>query len=358
MFSIDQFNFELPPGRIANTPVDPRDSSRLLVVDRNSGKLQHLHFSDLPSLLGPNDVIVRNNTKVIPARIYGQKETGGKCEVLLVRQLEMTTNTTSWECMTKPGLKPGQTLSFANSDLVATCTQITGFTRKIEFNKSGPDFFVSLNTVGHTPIPPYIKWSSGDEEKLREVYQTTFAKIVGSVAAPTAGLHFTPLLDEKLKAKGVQIEEVTLHVGLGTFLPLQDEQLASGTLHHEYYEVTEAVAQRLNDAKARGKRIIAVGTTTTRTLETCAHDGIIRASKGDTNLFIQPGYHFQFVDTMITNFHLPKSSLLMLISAFSGAPNTGHEFTDFNNSIVGKAYQAAIEEQYRFYSFGDAMMIR
>jgi S-adenosylmethionine:tRNA ribosyltransferase-isomerase len=357
MFSIDQFNFELPPERIANAPADPRDTSRLLVVDRETGLLSHLHFYDLPSLLGPNDVIVRNNTRVIPARIYGQKETGGKCEILLVHQTEMSEATTTWECMTKPGLKPGQTISFANSDLTATCTEITGFTRKIEFNKNGPDFFVTLNQVGHTPIPPYIEWSAGDEEHLRQVYQTTFAKIQGSVAAPTAGLHFTQDLDEKLRQKGVTIEEVTLHVGLGTFLPLQDEQLASGTLHHEYYEVLPEVAERLTTAKRAGKRIISVGTTTTRTLETCTQAKLLNPGKGDTNLFIQPGYQFQFVDVMITNFHLPKSSLLMLISAFGANPNTTHPFKVFSESIIGKAYQAAIDQEYRFYSFGDAMML-
>ncbi len=359
MFSLDHFNYSLPQENIAHSPAHPRDTSKLLVLSRSTGEIQHKHFYDLPDLLTANDVLVRNNTKVLPARIFGTKPTGGKCEILLIRQLEHGTNTCSWECMTKPGLKIGQTVSFEGSDVQATCMEITDFTRTLEFNQPIQEFYISLDKIGHTPIPPYIRWDIHDEKELREIYQTTYAKITGSVAAPTAGLHFTPEIDEKLKQKGVQIEEVTLHVGLGTFLPLQDEQLKTGKLHHEFYEVTPKVAERLNEAKKQGKRIISVGTTTTRVLETCANEnGELIPGSGDTDLMIQPGDTFKFIQAMITNFHLPKSSLLMLVSAFVSIPNTTHEFTTFEHTTVGKAYAEAIANSYRFYSFGDAMLIQ
>jgi S-adenosylmethionine:tRNA ribosyltransferase-isomerase len=358
MWKIDQFDYSLPPEQIAQTPANPRDSSRLLVLNRQTGEISHKHFFDLPSLLTDNDVIVRNNTKVIPARVYGKKDTGGACEILLLHQQQLTARGTVWECMTKPGLKVGQTISFPESDLEATCTEITGYTRILEFNQNKESFYVSLEKIGHTPIPPYIHWANNDEATLRQLYQTTFAKVSGSAAAPTAGLHFTPELDEQLRAKGVQIEEVTLHVGLGTFLPVQDEQIQAGQLHHEWYEVKTETAQRLNQAKKDGKRIIAVGTTTSRTLESCAtQTNLLEAKSGETTLFIQPGYQFKFVDALLTNFHLPKSSLLMLISALVSAPNTDHNFQNFAHSFVGKAYLSAVQEKYRFFSFGDAMFI-
>lgn len=357
MFSIDQFNYDLPSELIAQTPAEPRDSSRLLVLHRTTGTISHHHFYDLPSFLGANDVLVRNNTKVIPARIFGRKATGGACEILLLQQQRFTSTGTVWECLTKPGLKLGQVISFAHSSLTATCVEITGYTRILEFNQNKEAFFSSLETLGHTPLPPYIHWSEGDEMHLRQLYQTTFAKVAGSAAAPTAGLHFTPDLDEKLRAQGVQIEEVTLHVGLGTFLPLQLEQLHSGQLHHEWFEVSSATAARLNKAKKAGKRIISVGTTSTRTLESCAQNGALVAQAGETTLFIQPGFKFQCVDAQITNFHLPKSSLLLLVSAFASRPNTVHEFMDFAHSSVGRAYQEAIKKEYRFFSFGDGMLI-
>jgi len=370
MFSIDQFDYQLPPELIANAPASPRDSSRLLVVDKQTGQLQHKHFFDLPALLTSNHVLVRNNTKVIPARIFGRKPTGGACEILLLHQESFTPTGVRWECLTKPGLKVGQVIEFpeqnqnhnsSTSPLRATCVEQTGFTRIIEFNQNRTDFYISLVAIGHTPIPPYIKWADKDETKLRQLYQTTYAKVTGSAAAPTAGLHFTPELDDKLRNQGVQIEEVTLHVGLGTFLPVQEEQIKAGELHHEWFEVNSETASRLNEAKQAGKIIVAVGTTTTRTLETCAknnQDGTITAQTGQTSLFIQPGYKYRFVDELITNFHLPKSSLLMLISAFVSKPNTEVEFVDFPHSLVGKAYQEAIKEKYRFFSFGDAMLIK
>jgi S-adenosylmethionine:tRNA ribosyltransferase-isomerase len=319
--------------------------------------MKHQRFSDIVELLDPNSVLVRNNTKVIPARIFGIKDTGGKCELLLIKQHQVSDAGCVWECLSKPGLKPGQTVTFPGSDLQGVCREITGFTRLIEFNQNHAQFLQSLHQIGHTPIPPYIHWEKDDEEQLRQVYQTTYAKISGSAAAPTAGLHFTPELDEKLRQKGIIIEEVTLHVGLGTFQPVQDEQLKSKTLHHEYYQLTAETAERLNQAKAAGKKIVSVGTTTTRVLETCSQSGQLQPGEGETDLFIQPGYQFHCVDQLITNFHLPESSLLMLISAFVSEPNTTLSFTDFAHSSVGQAYQVAIQEQYRFFSFGDAMFI-
>lgn len=356
-FQIDQFDYTLPKERIAQVPAKPRDSSRLLDLDRNSGEMKDLHFSDLPSLLDENTVIVRNNTKVIPARLFGKKITGGQCELLLIKLISHDSESCVWECLSKPGLKENQQVLFPNSSLIAICTQLANYTRILKFNLNLQDFYLELYRLGSTPIPPYISWEEGDEERLRTLYQTTYAKISGSAAAPTAGLHFTPELDQKLQKQGVEIIEVTLHVGLGTFLPLQPEQIASGKLHEEIYQVTPEVAEKLNSAKAQKKKIIAVGTTTTRLLETVGTEGVIKPGSGKTDIFIQPGFTFNFVDAMITNFHLPKSSLLMLISAFTSEPNTQHGFTTFAESNVGRAYLHAVESNYRFFSFGDAMFI-
>ncbi len=363
-FQITQFDYQLPPELIAQTPAHPRDSSKMLVLDRQSGEITHRHFYDLADFLGAGDVLVRNNTKVIPARILGHKaETGGKCEILLLQQVRNDDDSCQWECMGKPGLKIGQVIEFENSALTATCREITGYTRILEFSMNLQSFYIELNRIGETPIPPYIHWAKDDELNLRELYQTTYAKILGSAAAPTAGLHFTPELDAKLRARGVEFAEVTLHVGLGTFLPLQPEQIESGKLHHEIYELNEATAAQLNAAKRAGKKIVAVGTTTTRVLETLAvlgENGLgeIQAGTGQTNLFIQPGTRFKFVDKLITNFHLPKSSLLMLVAAFTTEPNAPHKFEDFLHTPVGMAYQTAIAEKYRFFSFGDGMLIK
>src|SRR5579859_6826448 len=359
MWNIDQFIYILPDRLIAQTPAVPRDHSRLMVVDRSSGRFEHRHFWDLPGLLSDGDVLVRNNTKVLPARIFGRKESGGRCEILLIKQVGFGAEGAIWECLTKPGLKESQVVAFEDSLLRAKCQKDTNYTRILEFNQKGETFFASLEKIGHVPIPPYIHWEKDDETELRKLYQTTFAKVSGSVAAPTAGLHFTPELDEALRKKGAEIEEVTLHVGLGTFLPLQKEQLVSGKLHSEFYILSADVAERLNRAKSAGKRIISVGTTTTRVLETCVGgDGLLSAQSGETDIFIQPGYKFAFVDSLMTNFHLPKSSLLMLISAFVSAPNTSEKFVDFQKSLMGRAYEEAIRENYRFYSFGDAMWVR
>lgn len=367
MFSLDQFDYQLPPELIAQFPIEPRDMCRLLVLNRETGEKSHKIFRDIVTLIEPGSVLVRNNTKVLPARLLGKKDTGGKCEVLLVHQLAspFPESITRWECLTKPGLKPGQEVTFTLPDsplahFTAHCSaesDFASYTRIVDFDCPEKDFYGKLLELGHTPLPPYITHAPKDENTLRQIYQTTYAKLSGSVAAPTAGMHFTPELDEALKEKGVQIVEVTLHVGLGTFLPVQDDQLAKKRLHHEYFELTQETADLINDAKKAGQKIVSVGTTTTRVLESVAHDGKLTAQSGTTDLFIQPGDRYQIVDQLITNFHLPKSSLLMLLSAFVSAPNTTHPFTTFDDCTAGKAYSTAVQEQYRFFSFGDAMFV-
>ncbi len=353
-FTLDDFQYHLPSELIANQPANPRDHSRLLLVNRANRKFEHAHFYDLADFLTNNDVLVLNETKVFPARLLGKKITGGKLELFLLRQLSLDT----WQAISKPGLKVGQQVVFGLADeLRATVInkEIDG-DLTVQFNLAGNDFLTTLDKLGKTPIPPYIH-ATQSEKKLREVYQTIYARNVGSAAAPTAGLHFTPALLEKLNNKGVQIAKVTLHVGLGTFQPVKEEHLQSQKLHQEFYEIDQATAQLLNQAKKAGKRIICVGTTSTRALESAFKDGQIQAQKSDTQLFIYPGKKFQFVDSLITNFHLPGSSLLMLVSALVCQPNSVEQFTNFNDSLIGQAYQQAIANQYRFYSFGDAMWI-
>lgn len=347
-----------------------------MVVDRQTSRLEEHHFFDLPTLLTANDVLVRNNTKVLPARIVGHKDTGGQVELLLTKRVGVNgvAQTETWECLTKPGLKTGQKVTFEvpekDSPLTATCEAITEMTRQIVFNLAGDALLTELYRIGQTPLPPYIAWQIEDELELRQLYQTTYAKHLGSAAAPTAGLHFTPELDAKLITKGVQIEEVTLHVGLGTFLPVKSDTPSEHHMHSEWFELTAAVADRLNQAKKAGKRIIAVGTTTCRVLESAVSEtevitphnptkiAQVVPQQRETAIFIYPPYQFRFIDGLITNFHLPKSSLLLLISAFTSQPNTPHPFTTFTESSVGQAYQKAIAEGYRFYSFGDAMLIK
>ena len=357
MFTLDQFTYDLPEELIAQAPSELRDHCRLLQLDRQTGEVQHSFFYDLPNVLRPTDLIVRNNTKVIPARIFGQKPTGGHVELLLITPTEMLSTTCRWECLSKPGLKIGQTLSFENTALTATCIELSGYTRIIEFNQPYLTFLQTLDQIGHTPLPPYIHWAGDDELALRELYQTTYAKLSGSVAAPTAGLHFTPELDANLKNKGIQIEEVTLHVGMGTFFPLQDEQLKTRKLHQEKLSLSVETAAKIMAAKQEGRRIISVGTTTTRVLESCWRNDTLQPGEASTELFIQPGYKFQVVDGLITNFHLSRSSLLFLVSAFVTEPNTSHPFENFAQTPIGKAYQTAIEKNYKFFSFGDAMLI-
>lgn len=354
-FSLEDFNYHLPTGHIANQPANPRDSSKLLVLNRTSGSFTHSHFFQLANLLTSNDVLVLNETKVFPARLLGQKDTGGKVELFLLRQLSLDV----WQAISKPGLALGKRVFFGvDKELIAEVIAKDEVGHlQVKFNIGGNDFLRLLDKLGKTPIPPYIK-TNHSESQLRAEYQTVYAKHTGSAAAPTAGLHFTPTLLEHLANKGVTIIKIILHVGLGTFQPIKAEQLQSKQLHTEFFEISVANAKQLNLAKQAGKRIIAVGTTSTRALETACCHGQIVAQNNDTQLFIYPGYQLQFVDSLITNFHLPGSSLLMLLSAFVSAPNAKQEFSNFRQSLAGKAYQLAIENNYRFYSFGDAMWIQ
>lgn len=358
---LSQFKYILPENLIANQPASPRDASKLMLVDRNSGKIRHSIFKNLPELLNTGDVLVFNQTKVIPARLFGQKPTGGNVEVLLLKQTRQDT----WESISKPGLKLGQIIKFTVPPLRWVHKYLEGKVEevksdgvvKIKFNVSRVQLLDVINKIGHMPVPPYIK-NSDTEDVLRKKYQTIYAKISGSAAAPTAGLHFTKRLLQSLRTKGIQLEFVTLHVGLGTFRPVTEAQVSSGKLHQEEYILDTNTAERLNNAKTEGKRIIAVGTTTTRVLESCvSEDGKLQARHGNTEIFIYPPYEFKFIDGLITNFHLPGSSLLMLVSALVSKPNTNTEFIGFRDSLINRAYIEAIEEKYRFYSFGDAMLI-
>lgn len=372
---LDKYNYSLTDEKIANEPVFPRDTSKLLTLNRNNGQIEDHYFYELADLLSNNDVLVINETKVFAARLLGRKQSGGKVELLLIKQVDLDT----FEAISKPGLKLGQKLYFLRRSFSSTDQDLfsdldaNDFLQaevilrdelsakvKVRFNRSGANLLAEIDLCGFTPLPPYIH-SKQTEEKIREEYQTVYAKEEGSAAAPTAGLHFTEGLLAKLNEKGVQIERITLHVGLGTFAKLTSQNLSNKTLHSEYYEVSEEVAKRLNQAKKNGKRIIAVGTTTTRTLESVVllsdSKKELIPSAAETNIFIDPPYQFNFIDALITNFHLPKSSLLMLVSAFCSTPNTKQEFSDFSKLSIGQAYQHALDNNYRFFSFGDGMFI-
>ena len=336
---LSDFMYDLPEERIAQTPVEPRDHSRLMVLHRDTGAIEHRHFYDVIEYLNPGDCLVINDTRVIPARLYGERPTGGACEVLLLKQL----GPKRWETLVRPGkkLKPGAEVIFGDGRLrcrVMESTDVGG--RIVEFQCEG-SFEAALDALGEMPLPPYI------HEKLenRDRYQTVYARQDGSAAAPTAGLHFTPELMERIRQKGVDIVPVLLHVGLGTFRPVKVENIEEHEMHSEYFEVTPEAADRINAARQRGGRIIAVGTTSVRTLESAAQDGRLVAKRGDTSIFIKPGYRFQLVDALITNFHLPGSTLIMLVSAL------------WERERILAAYKTAVEEGYRFFSFGDAMLI-
>lgn len=346
------YNYFLPPAQIANEPVSPRDQCNLLILNRDEGQITHKKFYEIIDFLTDNDVLVFNQSKVFPARLFGHKKTGGQVEILLYHQ----ETASIWQCISKPGLKVGTQVLFEEGlQGLVTHKDINGET-KIKFNIDGHQFFEKLDKIGKIPIPPYIN-PSQDQALLKQEYQTVYATTVGSAAAPTAGLHFTNELLEKIKNKGVQMEYLTLHVGLGTFQNLRQENIITKKLHLEYYDIGSDTAARLNTAKSEGKRIIAVGTTTTRTLESAVTDGQIIPGTRATEIFLYPPYQFQFVDALITNFHLPESSLLMLVSAFVSFPNTKNNFQEFSDSVLGQAYQSAIDHQYRFFSFGDAMFI-
>ncbi len=334
------FDYYLPEKLIAQTPVYPRDTSRLLVYDRATDKIEHKHFYDLVDYLKEGDVLVRNNTKVLPARMQAYTKNGGKVEVLLLKRFDLN----EWEVLVKPGkkAKPGVNLTISNElSLEVLSTIEESGSRRVKFIYDGV-FEDIISRVGEMPLPPYIT------EKLKDQgrYQTVYAKVDGSAAAPTAGLHFTDELIEKIKAKGVEIVDVLLHVGLGTFRPVKTDDVLSHHMHSEYYEISEESAERINLAKKEGRRVIAVGTTSVRTLESGADEnGMVRAIKDNTEIFIYPPYRFKCVDALITNFHLPKSTLLMLVSALSTREN------------MLSVYKTAVEEEYRFFSFGDACFI-
>ena len=339
--NIKEFYYDLPEELIAQDPLTDRSSSRLLTLDKNSGAFSHHVFRDIVDYLNPGDCLVLNNTKVIPARLMGEKEgTGAGIEVLLLKRKENDV----WETLVKPGKKarPGARISFGNGLLVGEVVDVVEEgNRLIKFEYEGI-FEEILDQLGQMPLPPYITHRLEDKNR----YQTVYAKHDGSAAAPTAGLHFTPELLEIIKAKGVKVAEVTLHVGLGTFRPVKVENILEHHMHSEFYMVEEEQAAIINETKKNGGRVICVGTTSCRTLESATgEDGVLRAGSGWTEIFIYPGYKFKILDALITNFHLPESTLLMLVSALAGRDN------------VMAAYKEAVKERYRFFSFGDAMFI-
>lgn len=343
MLTTEDFDFELPEELIAQTPLSDRSSSRLLVVDRESGAMEDKHFYDIIDELAPGDALVMNDTRVLPARIYGEKiETGAHLEILLLNNIEGD----SWETLIKPSkrAKVGTKITFGDGRLEAVVEkELEHGGRIIRFSYDGI-FLEILESLGEMPLPPYIKERLEDPDR----YQTVYAKENGSAAAPTAGLHFTPELLEKIADKGVKLVYLTLHVGLGTFRPVSVDNIADHEMHSEFYRLTEEAAAQLNDVRANGGKIVAVGTTSIRTLETIGtkFDGDIKADSGWTSIFITPGYQFKVVQAFSTNFHLPKSTLVMLVSAFAG------------RDLTLEAYQHAIDERYRFFSFGDAMFLK
>ena len=334
------FYYDLPEELIAQTPLEQRDSSRLLVLDRESGQVTHRHFYDILEYLKPGDCLVMNDSRVLPARLLGHRPTGGAVEVLLLRDL----GNKRWECLCKPGRKmqPGNEVIFGNGELTATVTDVLeDGNRVVEFHYEGI-FLEVLERLGKMPLPPYIKAELADQER----YQTVYSREVGSAAAPTAGLHWTPELLQKAREKGVKTAFVTLHVGLGTFRPVKAEEITEHHMHSELCMLSAETAQILNETKSSGGRVICVGTTSCRTLESLVNeDGTFEARSKWTEIFIYPGYTFKAMDGLITNFHLPESTLVMLVSAFAGREN------------VLNAYNEAVKERYRFFSFGDAMLI-
>ena len=334
------FYFDLPEELIAQTPLQQRDQSRLMLLDKQSGAISHRHFFELPDLLREGDCLIMNDSRVLPARLLGSRLSGGSVELVLLRDL----GDGRWERLSRPGrkTKPGTQLQFGDGELKATVEAVAeGGNRIVKFHYDGI-FLEVLERLGKMPLPPYIKEELQDAER----YQTVYSRELGSAAAPTAGLHFTEELLDKIRARGIRTGFVTLHVGLGTFRPVKEEEIEDHDMHSEFCMIPEETAQLINETKARGGRVIAVGTTSCRTLESfAAEDGSMKASSGWTNIFIYPGYRFKCIDALITNFHLPESTLIMLVSALAGREN------------VLNAYRTAVAERYRFFSFGDAMLI-
>ena len=335
------FDYYLPEELIAQTPLEKRDESRLMCLDKETGELSHHHFYELPDFLNPGDCLILNNSRVLPARLLGQRlPGGGACEVLLL----IDRGDKTWECIVRPGkhLRKGAKMQFGNGELKAEVVDVLpDGNRMVKFDFEGI-FLEVLEHLGKMPLPPYITKQLEDQSQ----YQTVYAKELGSAAAPTAGLHFTPELMDTIRAMGVGIAEVTLHVGLGTFRPVQEDEISDHKMHSEWYSISEETARRIRETKAAGHRVIAVGTTSCRTLEAAAAKyGEIKACSGNTSIFLYPGVKFNCIDGLITNFHLPESTLIMLVSALYGYEKTMH------------AYEVAVAEKYRFFSFGDAMLI-
>ncbi len=335
------FYYDLPEELIAQNPLKQRDASRLMLLDKKSGAMEHRHFYELPQFLQPGDCLVLNDSRVLPARLIGQRASGGSVELVLLRDL----GDDCWECLSRPGRKtrPGTELFFGNGELSAVVEQVAeGGNRIVRFRYQGI-FLEILERLGKMPLPPYIKAELEDSER----YQTVYSRELGSAAAPTAGLHFTPELLDEIREMGVQICTVTLHVGLGTFRPVKEEEIEDHPMHSEFCMIPESTAEIINRTKRSGHRVIAVGTTSCRTLESFAReDGTLEASSGWTDIFIYPGYRFRCIDALVTNFHLPESTLIMLVSALAGREH------------ILDAYREAVREKYRFFSFGDAMFIR
>ena len=336
------FNFQLPKELIAQTPIENRSESRLLYLNRQTGEIKHNRFSNLTELLNKGDCLVFNDSRVMPARLLGKRETGGTVEVLLLNETKKSDNT--WECLTKPGskTKPGTKLIFGEGELTAEVISTTEEGNKIINFKTNQNFQQTLKKLGKMPLPPYIEKELKDPER----YQTVYANEVGSAAAPTAGLHFTKKLMEELKNRGINLAFMTLHVGLGTFRPVKADEIKDHKMHSEYFIIPANTAETINKTKQKGKKVIAVGTTSCRALEAIADEsGNIKQYSGFTDIFIYPGYNFKCINGLITNFHLPESTLIMLVSALAGRENTLN------------AYNEAIKNKYRFYSFGDAMLV-
>lgn len=339
---VSEFNYNLPEELIAQVPIKNRDESRLMVLNRKNQTIEHKVFKDIIYYLEPGDCLVRNNTKVIPARLYGKKETGANVEFLLLNRIQGD----EWEVMVRPGrkLQVGTKVSFGDGILNAEILEnLAGGNRRVKFTYDGI-FNEILDQIGLMPLPPYIKERLKDKDR----YQTVYAKYEGSAAAPTAGLHFTDELFEKIKQKGIDVANVTLHVGIGTFRPVKVEKVEEHDMHSEHFYIKQEDVEKINRAKQNGKRVIAVGTTSCRVLESIADEntGLVKAYEGDTQIFIYPGYKFKCIDGLITNFHLPESTLIMLVSALAG------------KDYIMKAYNEAVKEKYRFFSFGDAMFIQ
>jgi len=361
---ISEFNYELPEELIAQNPLNPRPLAKLMVLDIHTGLVEHKHFSDLPEILKAGDVLVLNDTKVIPARLQGKKIlTGGHVEVLLLQpQDENFTHIglwqSKWSTIGSPRLKLGEAINFSEN-LSAVVIEMTELGSVLEFNCSGEELRSRVYAVGEMPIPPYIKNSSLKQEYLQKEYQTVYAEKEGSVAAPTAGLHFDETLLEQLRNKGIQIVYITLNVGFGTFKPIKVNEVSDHNMDAEYYEIKPEVATILNTAKREGKKIIAVGTTATRTLESASNEnGELEKLSGWTSIFIYPGYRYKFINQLITNFHLPNSTPLMLTSAFAAQPYLETDSWQKGRDIVINAYREAINNKYRFYSFGDGMFLK